>query len=169
MQLLEIIQSGLEGQEYVTVLSWIIQTYPGKEFMGDPGLGIPKSKVSALLDQGTIDRLQREYLDNMRQNYGDWMRRTLSQEVEDWKKEEDPETDSDGCFHTTAPIIVYQMIDENLQVAATISQELTDKVLALSMDEVGRYGQAYKGAIVEYKNRYFKDRTAVRKNDKERK
>ena len=56
-------RSGLEGQEYVTVLSWIIQTYPGKELMGDPSLGIPKSKVKPLLDEDTIVRLQEEYLD----------------------------------------------------------------------------------------------------------
>ena len=56
-------RSGLEGQEYVTVLSWIIQTYPGKELMGDVSLGIPKSKVKPLLDEATIVRLQEEYLD----------------------------------------------------------------------------------------------------------
>lgn len=62
-QLLEIIQSGLEGQEYVTVLSWVIQTYPGRELMADPSLAIPTSKVKPLLDQNTIDQLQREYLE----------------------------------------------------------------------------------------------------------
>ena len=34
-----------------------------------------------------------------------------------------------SSFHTQAPIIVYQMIDENLQVAQTISGELVSKVL----------------------------------------
>ena len=45
----------------------------------------------------------------MRKNYKSWMRNTLSQEVEDWKKEEDPDVDNDGCFHTTAPVIIYQV------------------------------------------------------------
>ena len=134
----DIISSGLEGQEYVTVLSWIIQTYPGKELMSDPQLAIPKSKVKPLLDQKTIDRLQEQYLEvsqdrcgsglqsllsfssssmqNMHGNYSDWMRNTLAQEVEDWKREEDPDVDPEGSFHTSAPVIVYQMIDENLQV-----------------------------------------------------
>ena len=52
----------------------------------------------------------------MHRNYMNWMQNTLSQEVEDWKKEHDPELDNDDCFHTSAPIIIYQMIDENLQV-----------------------------------------------------
>ena len=97
----------------------------------------------------------------MKKNYNDWMKNTLSQEVEDWKKAEDPELDADGYFHTSAPIIIYQMIDENLQVAATISPELVNKVLTLSMSQVGRYGQLYRNSIIEYKTVYFKDRTAI--------
>jgi exocyst complex component 3 len=61
--LLEIVQSGLEGQEYVTVLSWIIQTYPGKELMGDPSLGIPAAKIKPLLGKETIAGLEQEYLE----------------------------------------------------------------------------------------------------------
>ena len=55
IQLLEVVGSGLEGTEYVTVLSWVIQTYPGKELMGDLSLGIPKDKVSG---RGSTDRLR---------------------------------------------------------------------------------------------------------------
>ena len=56
------------------------------------------------------------------------------------------------------------MIDENLQVAATISPELVNKVLGLSMTEIVSFGAKYLAAIVDYKNRYFKDRGAVRQN-----
>ena len=48
-----------------------------------------------------------------------------------------------------------------LQVAATISPELVNKVLVLSIGEVSKYGQLYRKAIIEYKNKYFKDRQAV--------
>ena len=54
------------------------------------------------------------------------------------------------------------MVDENLQVAATISPELVNKVLVLSMGEVSQYGQMYRTSIIEYKTKYFKDRTAVK-------
>ena len=60
--MVEIIGSGLEGQEYVTVLSWVIQTYPGKELMADLSLGIPQSKVKPLLDADTVIRLQASIL-----------------------------------------------------------------------------------------------------------
>ena len=54
------------------------------------------------------------------------------------------------------------MIDENLQVASTISPELTSKVLVLGMTEVTNFGTMYRNAVVDYKNKYFRDRTAVR-------
>ena len=60
-------------------------------------------------------------------------------------------------------IIFFQMMDENLQVASTISQELTSKVLVLSMNQVANFGQMYKNSVMDYKNKYFRDRTAVSK------
>jgi exocyst complex component 3 len=96
-RLLEIINDGgLEGQEYVTVLSWIIQTYPGKDLMGDTTLAIKADLVRPLLDPDTILNLQKEYLSIMRKNYGDWMGNTRAQEMEDWKKAEDPEQGRDS-------------------------------------------------------------------------
>jgi hypothetical protein len=34
-----IIEEGLEGQEYVSLLQWVEQTYPGPELMGSSTLG----------------------------------------------------------------------------------------------------------------------------------
>ena len=61
-QLLEIIEVGLEGQEYVSLLSWMIQTYPGQDLMKSTSLGIPPEKIKPLLDQKVIDDLQVKYL-----------------------------------------------------------------------------------------------------------
>ncbi len=60
---MEIIDSGLEGLEYVTMLSWIIQTYPGRELMSNPDLRIPPEKVRPLLDNSIVAMLEREYLE----------------------------------------------------------------------------------------------------------
>jgi hypothetical protein len=53
------------------------------------------------------------------------------------------------------------MIDENLQVASTISPELTRKVLMLGINEVTNFGNMYRQSVTDYKNKYFRDRTAV--------
>ena len=159
-RLSEIITMGLEGQEYVSMLSWIIQTYPGKELMGNDRLQIPKESLKPLLDVGTIEKLEEEYLSNMKDNYVNWMGNTMKLEKEDWMKQQEPEI-SDGTFQTSAPKMIYQMIEENLQVAATISSELTNKVLALSMGEVANFGNVYRSSITDYKSQYFSDRNAI--------
>jgi exocyst complex component 3 len=57
-RLREIINLGLEGQEYVTVLNFIIQTYPGKDLMGSLNLNVNQNMVKPLLDAETIENLQ---------------------------------------------------------------------------------------------------------------
>ena len=67
------------------------------------------------------------YLSNMSANYSNWMMNTIKQEKEDWCSDRDPEMDLDQFYHTSSPVIIYQMVDENLQVSATISQELVHR------------------------------------------
>lgn len=54
---------GLENQEFTTILSWVIQTYPGKELMRSTSLGIPNEKIKPLLDNHVIQELQKQYLE----------------------------------------------------------------------------------------------------------
>lgn len=44
----------------------------------------------------------------------------LSKEVEEWWKNASPQSNSDGHFHTEAPIIIFKMVDENLQLAESV-------------------------------------------------
>ena len=50
----------------------------------------------------------------------------------------------------------FSQVDENLQVAATISSEITNKVFILSLSEIVNFGENYKVAIVDYKSKYFR-------------
>ena len=70
----EIISFGLQDQEYVTVLTWIIQTYPGEELMRSWNLQIDPSLIKPLLDEETIEKLQKDYLDKLEGNYKEWMK-----------------------------------------------------------------------------------------------
>jgi exocyst complex component 3 len=62
LQLQEVIQNGLEGNEYVSILSWIMNTYAGPELMQHPELNIDTSSVGPLLNGVVIDSLQQQYL-----------------------------------------------------------------------------------------------------------
>lgn len=157
----EIIQSGLQGNEYVSVLAWVVNTYPGPELMQHEELNIGISTVGPLLRTNVINELQHQYLSNMETNYEDWMQKTLETEKQDWINGVAPEGDQDGYFHTAAPVIIFQMIDQNLQVTKTISQALTHKAMVLSIDQVAKYGIMYREAIREFKLRHFEDRSKV--------
>lgn len=61
-QLQDVVQTGIEGNEYVTLLSWILNTYPGHELMGSLQLNIDVSKLPPLLSEEMMQKLQDEYL-----------------------------------------------------------------------------------------------------------
>ena len=143
------------------MLNWIIQTYPGKELMRSWQLNIDPSLIKPLLDEETIIKLQNMYLEKMQDNYNDWMRNTIGLESSDWKGSKDPDLDENNAFLTTAPLLIFKMIDENLLVASTISGDMTNKVFVLSLKEVANFGRLYRDAIVDYKSKYFRDRTTV--------
>ncbi len=96
----------------------------------------------------------------MERNYTDWMEKALEAEKQDWLNNVLPDA-NDQYYHTSAPVIIFQMIDQHLQVANTIKQELTFRALVLSIQQVTIYGQNYRNGIVEFKDRHFKDRSQV--------
>ncbi|XP_050673843.1 exocyst complex component 3 isoform X2 [Leptidea sinapis] len=158
----DVVQTGLEGNEYVTLLSWILNTYPGQELMGSPELNIDVSTAPPLLSDEIMNRLQDEYLQRMESNYREWMEKTLESERAEWGGERSPDVEPHtSAFHTHAPVIIFQMIDQNLQVTETISKEITFKALLLSIEQVTRYGNMYREGVIQFKNAHFADRSRV--------
>lgn len=54
----------------------------------------------------------------MEKNYNEWMQNTLVSEKQEWRSTNEPQMDS--YLRTAAPVIIFQMIDQNLQVTKTI-------------------------------------------------
>lgn len=54
----------------------------------------------------------------MEKNYADWLAKTLEKESQSWQSGSPPEEDDQtGYFHTSEPIIIFQMVDQNLTVS----------------------------------------------------
>ena len=53
----EVITAGLVGNEFVTLLSWVLQTYPGPELLRHPDVNIDPTSLGPLLDDSTIEKL----------------------------------------------------------------------------------------------------------------
>lgn len=159
IHLQELIQNGLNGNEFVTILSWILKTYESKEMLGHPDLVEQTKKLGPLLPQAVVDRLESNYLKNIETNYSEWMQNTLKSEKEEWRSATAP--DSDTYSRTAAPIIIFQMINQNLEVAKTISDDMTLKVLILSVEQVIKFRDSFRDAVIDFKNKYFEDRKQV--------
>lgn len=96
----------------------------------------------------------------MEKNYEEWMAKTLETEKEDWLRD-NPDHDGQDEYQTSAPVIIFQMIDQHLQVTNTIHSEFTFSALVLSIKQVAKYGQNYRHSIIEFKEKHFKDRSQV--------
>lgn len=161
MHLQEILTSGLEGNEFVTLLEWL-NNYHGPDLLGHPDLKMDPQKMRPLLDNATVDSIIQHYLNFLKQNYEEWMKNALDTDIKDWYRDVSPEADGDGYFNTVVPVIVFQMIDQNLQVAKTVGGNLVGRVLLLSMQQVMLFVAKYQDAITEFKNRCFEDRSKVK-------
>lgn len=62
MQLQEIIQNGLDGNEYVSVLSWVLKTYNSEELMGRDYLKDETKNLKPLLPSKVMKEVQEEFL-----------------------------------------------------------------------------------------------------------
>ena len=48
-QILDLIDKGLEGTEIISLLQWVVQTYPGPELLGHDELGLEADMIPAVL------------------------------------------------------------------------------------------------------------------------
>lgn len=158
----DIIADGLEGNEYVSLLSWVMNTYYGPDLMGHPEINVKPDNLGFLLDKQCISMLEQKYLDYMLQNYEDWMTKTLETEKIDWSRKTPPEgTLKEVYYQTAAPIIIFQMIGQNLQVTKTVSEKLTALALKLCIEQIIKYAVKYREAMMEFKSKHFEDRSKV--------
>lgn len=91
----------------------------------------------------------------MEKNYKQWLRNTLNKEKEEWYSNCPPHCD------TATPVIIFKMINDNLEVAKTVNQDLAYQALILSLNQVIKYSFYYRQSIVEYKNKHFEDRSKL--------
>ncbi|XP_054712236.1 exocyst complex component 3-like [Uloborus diversus] len=158
----DLIGNKLEDNEYITLLTWI-SAYGTDEMLGHPDLNIDISKLPPLLENNVISSLVNQYLYNVKRNYRDWMKNALSTDFKDWQQEQGPDEDENGYFHTQLPLIMYNMLEQHLQVAQTVNKDLVKRMMFLSFEEVLEFTRGYEDSITVYKNKHFEDRSVVKK------
>ncbi|NWI22064.1 EX3L1 protein, partial [Crypturellus soui] len=157
----DILQEDLDKQALFLLLEWVLHVYQSPEMMGHPGL-LPEVDVSALgplISPELADQTERKYVLKVKASVLEWMQRTLEVEFKEWFREEEPEKDHQGFFQSALPVIVMQMLSENIQVASLITASLQQKVYSMAMEELEAFLGRLREALVRCGKEHQKDRT----------
>ncbi|XP_075396956.1 exocyst complex component 3 isoform X2 [Tenrec ecaudatus] len=156
----ELAAEGLEASEIVSLLTWVLNTYTSAEMMGNSELApeVDTDALGPLLSSHVVAELLGTYMSTLTSNIIAWLRKALETDRKDWVKETEPEADQDGYYQTTLPAIVFQMFEQNLQVAAQISEDLKIKVLVLCLQQMNSFLNRYKEEAQLYKEEHLRNR-----------
>ncbi|NXN54022.1 EX3L1 protein, partial [Rynchops niger] len=157
----DILREDLDKQALFLLLEWALHVYRSSEMMGHPDL-LPEVDVSALgplMSPELVDQTERKYVVKVKASVLEWMQRTLEVEFKEWFREEEPETDHQGFFQSALPVIVMQMLNENIRVASLITDSLQQKVYNMALEELEAFLGRLREALVQCGKEHQKDRT----------
>uniref|UniRef100_A0A8C6LGK0 Exocyst complex component 3 n=1 Tax=Nothobranchius furzeri TaxID=105023 RepID=A0A8C6LGK0_NOTFU len=146
--------------DLIVVQNLMVQCSQCVEMMGHPDLSseCDINQLEPLLPQDVVNELLSKYVKTFTSNITGWLRKALETDKKDWQKESEPEADQDGFYQTTLPAIVFQMFEQNLQVAAQIDGDFKEQVLKLCLKQMHSFLVRYREEAVAYKEEHLKDR-----------
>ncbi|NXI37389.1 EX3L1 protein, partial [Galbula dea] len=156
----DILREDLDKQALFLLLEWALHVYQSPEMMAHPDL-LPEVDVSALgplMSPELVDQTERKYVVKVKASVLEWMQRTLEVEFKEWFREEEPETDHQGFFQSALPVIVMQMLKENIQVASLITDSLQQKVYNMALEELEAFLGRLREALVQCGKQHQQDR-----------
>ncbi|KAM9374179.1 exocyst complex component 3-like protein [Phaethornis superciliosus] len=156
----DILRENLDKQALFLLLEWALHVYHSPEMMGHPDL-LPEVDVSdlgPLMSPELVDQTERKYVVKVKASVLEWMQRTLEVEFKEWFREEEPEMDHQGFFQSALPVIIMQMLNENIQVASLINDSLQQKVYNMALEELEAFLGRLREALVHCGKEHQKDR-----------
>uniref|UniRef100_A0A3B4WJD5 Exocyst complex component 3-like 1 n=1 Tax=Seriola lalandi dorsalis TaxID=1841481 RepID=A0A3B4WJD5_SERLL len=142
----------LESGEIFAVLNWVLHIYNSPDMMGHPELvaDIEKEALGPLISTEGLEQLQSKYVQSVRKSVSEWMHKALQVELQDWQRDQEPDTDHEGFYQTSLPTIITQMLEENARVALMIGESLRDQTIQMGLYEMENLLNRFREALVEF-------------------
>ncbi|XP_055476994.1 exocyst complex component 3-like protein isoform X4 [Psammomys obesus] len=142
----------LGAADTFALLHWTLHVYMGKEMMGNLELG-PEADVSQLeplLTSENIEQLEAAFVAQVQLSVAQWLKKALDGEVAEWSREQEPNTDPSGFYHSPMPAIVLQILAENIRVASLIGDSLHGRVHDMALSELGAFLRSFSDALIRF-------------------
>ncbi|KAF3854246.1 hypothetical protein F7725_022301 [Dissostichus mawsoni] len=149
----------LESGEIFAVLNWVLHTYNSPDMMGQPELEAEMEKVELgpLISTEGLEQLQNKYVQSVRKSVSEWMHKALQVELQDWQRDQEPDTDHEGFYLTSLPTIITQMLEDNARVALMIGKSLRDQMIQMGLYEMENLLNRFREALVEFGKEHRRD------------
>nr|XP_015094130.1 exocyst complex component 3-like protein isoform X2 [Vicugna pacos] len=111
------------------------------EMMGSLELG-PEADVShlePLLTLENVEQLEATFVAEVQASVTQWLQKALDGEAAEWGREQEPDTDPSGFYHSPMPAIVLQILEENIRVASMVSESLQQRVHDMALSELSAF------------------------------
>jgi exocyst complex component 3 len=141
-----------EANEIIHLLSWVVQ-YP--EMMQHPKVDVDVTDFEPLLSATAIAELERDYTDKTRQALMEYTERMIEADIEDWDREQLPDADVRGHYHTAVAVLLFQMLDQNVSVVDAVGCQLRMQIVQVCMDILEKFEREYKAAVDGLKAKYW--------------
>ncbi|KAK2841702.1 hypothetical protein Q5P01_011902 [Channa striata] len=149
----------LESGEIFAVLNWVLHIYNSPDMMGHPELvtEMEKEELGPLISTEGLEQLQNKYVQSVRKSVSEWMHKALQVELQDWQRDQEPDTDHEGFYQTSLPTIITQMLEENARVALMIGESLRDQTITMGLYEMENLLNRFREALVEFGKEHRRD------------
>uniref|UniRef100_A0A8C5L680 Exocyst complex component 3-like protein n=1 Tax=Jaculus jaculus TaxID=51337 RepID=A0A8C5L680_JACJA len=151
----------LEAADAFALLHWALHVYMGQEMMGNLELG-PEADVSQLeplLTLENIEQLEATFVAQVQATVSQWLQKALDGEVAEWSREQAPNTDPSGFYHSPMPAIVLQILAENIRVTSLVNESLQQRVHGMALSELGVFLRSFSDALIRFSRNHLKGET----------
>ncbi|XP_015094131.1 exocyst complex component 3-like protein isoform X2 [Vicugna pacos] len=160
-QLLE--RTELGAADTFTLLHWALHVYLGPEMMGSLELG-PEADVShlePLLTLENVEQLEATFVAEVQASVTQWLQKALDGEAAEWGREQEPDTDPSGFYHSPMPAIVLQILEENIRVASMVSESLQQRVHDMALSELSAFLRSFSDALIRFSRDHLRGEAMV--------